>query len=88
MATRSGPGRGLRGFRLSDVPEDLRLRALDKLLKTDGSADGMLLASESFTDRVALGIAATRPSDRVYWVSKTAWDRAVKPRRRAKERAA
>jgi hypothetical protein len=62
MATRSGPGRGLRGFRLSDVPETVRLRALEKLLRTPGSVDGMLLPTPSFADRIALGVAATRPS--------------------------
>lgn len=87
MATRSGPERRLKGFRLADVPEGVRLSALDKLLKTPGSKDGLLLATVTFADRIALGVAATKPSDTVYWVSRSAWDRVMKPRR-AKGRAA
>ena len=73
-------GRRLKSFRLGDVSEEARLRALDKLLKTKGSSDGMLVASWTFTDRLALGLAARQPSDRVYWVSQEAWERVTKGR--------
>lgn len=82
MGVHAGPGRGLRSVRLSDVPEGIRLRALDKLLKTSGTQNGMLVPSQSLTDRLALGAAATHPSDRIYWVSKTAYDRVFVPRGR------
>jgi len=76
MGVRSGPERvALRSFRLGEVPESTRHRALDKLLRTHGTQNGMLVASYSLADRVALAIAAERPSDRVYWVSAAAYDR-------------
>jgi hypothetical protein len=78
MAVRSGPGRALRAVRLSEVPEQLRLRALDSLLRTPGTKDGMLVPSYSLTDRLALGAAAHRPSDKVYWVSEKAYSKVMK----------
>jgi hypothetical protein len=80
MVTRSGAGRGLRSFRLTDVPQGIRSAALDNLLRTEGSSDGMLVPSFSLSERIALGIAADRPSDRVYWVSAEAWEKASKKR--------
>jgi hypothetical protein len=83
MGVRSGSERvALRSFRLGDVPESVRLRVLDSLLRTPGTKDGMMVASVSLADRVALGIAAERPSDRVYWVSATAYDRVFAPKGR------
>lgn len=83
MATRSGPGRGsLRSVRLGDVPEVVRLTALDKLLRTPGSKDGTLMPSFTLPERLALGAAAHRPSDRVYWVSEKAYARVFKERKR------
>jgi hypothetical protein len=70
----------LKAFRLSDVPETVRLRALDVLLATEGSKDGMLVASGSLSERLQLGFAAERPSDRVYWVSASAWEKAARRR--------
>lgn len=80
MATPHRAGGGLRSFRLSEVPEGVRSAALDNLLRTDGSSDGMLVASFTLSERLALGFAAERPSDRVYWVSQAAWDKATRKR--------
>ncbi len=77
---RKAEGRRLKSFRLSDVPLGLRLAAKEKLLKTNGSADGMLVASLSFADRLKVGLAAEQPSPRVYWVSQRAWDKAMRSR--------
>lgn len=77
MATRSGTGRGLRCVRLSEVPESVRFRALDKLLVTPGSSDGMLVPTLGFADRVALGAAAANPSERPYWISRAAYERVM-----------
>lgn len=83
MGVRSGSERvALRSFRLSDVPEGIRLRALDNLLRTDGTRNGMMVATYTLSDRIALAIAAERPSDRVYWVSATAYDRVFAPKGR------
>jgi hypothetical protein len=71
--------RRLRAFRLSDVPEPIRLRAKESLLKTvGGSTDGMIVVSVNFSERLAIGIAAERPSERVYWISEAAWARESK----------
>lgn len=75
---------GLRGFRLAEVPERVRLAAYDKLLMTAGSKDGTLVRSSELVERAALSVAAVSPSDRVYWVSREAWDRVMAPRRRAR----
>ena len=81
MAVRSGSGRrGLRSFRLNEIPEAVRLDALDKLLRTEGSTDGMLLPSRSLHERLSLGAAAHRPSGRVYWISEKAWEKATRKR--------
>jgi hypothetical protein len=83
MGVRSGPERvQLRSFRLSEVPEPTRLRALDNLLTTEGSKNGMLVPTFSLADRIALAVAAERPSDRIYWVSATAYDRVFRPKAR------
>lgn len=73
-------GRRLKSFRLADIPYGVRLDAYDKLIKTDGSKDGVLVASRSLSEQVALGIAAEDPSERVYWVPLDAWESATRSR--------
>lgn len=77
----SPEGRRLKGFRLADVPLRVRQDAYDRLLKTNGSADGTLVRSDSPAEFLALGLAAEDPSDRVYWVSSEAWERVMRSRR-------
>ena len=72
---------GLVSFRLGDLPEEIRLRAKDRLLR---GADPKLPNLDSLADRVAVGIAAERPSDRVYWIPKPAWERVMLPKNRRK----
>jgi hypothetical protein len=57
--------RGLKAFRLSDVPLDIRYRAKERLLKVEPSP----------TVAVLIGLAADAPSERVYWIPAEAWDR-------------
>lgn len=79
MLGTSPTGRRLKGFRLADIPEGVRRDAYDKLIKTvDGSKDGLIVASRSLSEQVALGIAAEAPSERVYWVTQEAWERATR----------
>lgn len=56
--------RGLKAFRLSDVPPEIRERAKTRLLKI----------VDSPTERIMLGVAADAPSDRVYWIPVEAWE--------------
>lgn len=76
----SEAGRGLRSVRLGEVPIAARLAALDKLLRTPGTRDGLLVESRTLLERIALGAAAHRPSDRVYWISAKAYDRVFRER--------
>jgi predicted oxidoreductase (fatty acid repression mutant protein) len=73
-------GGRLKSVRLSDIPYGVRLDAYDKLIKTQGSKDGILVASWSLSEQVALGIAAEQPSEQVYWVPLDAWESAVRSR--------
>lgn len=82
----ASPAGRLVGVRLTEVPEPVRFRALNNLLKTDGSLDGMLIASRSISERIALGVAAASPSDRVYWIPRDAWDCVMKPKARRRRR--
>lgn len=61
-----GGGR-LRAFRLSEVPPGLRERHANRLIKQ----------SDSPIERMHLGFAAHRPTERVYMVSREAWDRVM-----------
>jgi hypothetical protein len=94
MASRSERGGRLKGFRLADVPLDLRLGAA----RTVGrGSSGALSSVAKPTDRLFarlldLGVhgdtggvkemeqVAKKPSARVYWVSLDAWERVVGPR--------
>lgn len=58
-------GRGLRSFRLSDVPFSVRYRAYERLLPD----------CENLRDQIALGIAVNSPSDKVYFVPQDVWER-------------
>lgn len=60
-------GRRLKSFRLGDVPAPLRERAKSVAIKQ----------TTDLVERIALGIAADQPSDKVYVISQTAWDRVV-----------
>lgn len=83
MSVSSIEGRRLKAFRLSEVDIVLRRRAMEAILRTPGSADGMLVAAPNkLGDRLAIGFAVENPSDRVYWVSQAAWDRVMKRRAR------
>lgn len=84
MSTSPRRGGGLQAFRLGDIPEGIRLRAKDRLLKTEGSVDGMLVATSSPLDRLRIGMAAERPSPRVYWIPREAWERVMLPKNRRK----
>lgn len=55
---------GLKAFRLSDVPLDIRLRAKDRLLKIEASP----------TVAVLIGVVTESPSATVYWIPREAWD--------------
>lgn len=79
MAT-SLPGRRLVSFRLGQIPEHVRTRAMEKLLR---GADRTLPPVVGYAERIALGVAVQDPSERVYWIPREAWDRvmAKKPRR-------
>lgn len=74
-------GGGLRAFRLGDIPEPVRLRALERLLS---GRDPKLPPVVSFSDRVSLGLVAETPSDRVYWIPRPAWERVMEPKGRRK----
>lgn len=56
--------RGLKPFRLSDVPKPIRERAKERLLKIEPSP----------TAAVMIGLACEDPSDRVYWIPAEAWE--------------
>lgn len=71
----------LKGFRLADIPKGVRLDAYDKLIKTEGSKDGLLVTSRTLSEKVDLGLAAEVPSERVCWVTLEAWERVAKSRR-------
>lgn len=60
-------GAVLKAFRLSEVPPDIRERGKAVALKRE----------DSFTERLKIGLAAERPSDRVYWISRTAWEKVM-----------
>jgi hypothetical protein len=66
MAAALTEGRhGLKAFRLSDVPPDIRERAKARLLKIEPSP----------VVAVLIGMAADAPSERVYWIPVEAWER-------------
>lgn len=80
MSVSSQAGRqGLKAFRLAEVPEGIRLRAKERLLRTPGTAHGLLMATADPLARLAIGAAAERPSERVYWISREAWERVMGP---------
>ena len=79
MSPRMEGRQRLVGFRLSDVPEPVRLSAKDKLLRAEGR-DLMVAVTRTFEERLAIGLAAEQPSDRVYWITREAWDRARQKR--------
>lgn len=64
-------GRRLKVFRLSDVPENIRLSA-------------RVIAERDFCtsplECVMVGVAADHPSDKVYAVSLEAWEKAMRKR--------
>lgn len=82
-------GYGLVAFRLSDIPIDLRKRGARTLvnrstlaLKPDEAGlkglMGTLMANiergENTTDPEVIKRVAERPSDRVYWIPRPAWN--------------
>lgn len=88
-ASLSTEGRRLRAFRLSDVPYDIRKRALrialgqsDRALPDEQSGYGGLLAKLSapaptWNQRKALELAVERPSERVYFIPMAAWQKVM-----------
>jgi hypothetical protein len=84
-----GRAHRLRAFRLSEIPYDIRKRALsialgqsDRALPDEQSGYGGLLAklsvpAPSFNQRKALELAAERPSERVYFVTVKAWEKVM-----------
>lgn len=64
----------LKGFRLSDVPEKLRQRAADHLIRRE----------DDFVKRLQIGAAARQPSNRLYFVPVQAWERVMLPKNRRK----
>lgn len=61
-------GRGLRPFRLSDLPMKIRKRGVDIAIKR----------TNGFYESLEIARVAEHPSDRVYYVSREAWDRVMK----------
>lgn len=61
---------GLTPFRLTDLPETIRQRGKDVALR----------AEDNVMERVRIGIAAERPSDRIYWVPTHAYERVMRRR--------
>lgn len=82
-------GRGLKAFRLSDIPYPIRKRAAkialaqsDRALPDEQAGYGGLLArlttpGASPAMRQAIERAAERPSDRVYYVRAEAWEKVM-----------
>lgn len=85
-------GRRLKAFRLADVPLELRERAVRSVAMSSTHAAGAEikpadhLFSRLLADRAAGGDTgdvevlrkvAREPSERVYWISKAAWDRVI-----------
>lgn len=65
-------GRRLTAFRLADIPEKIRDRALSVALRRE----------DDFMERLALGAAAQHPSARIYWVPTEAYERVMHPKNR------
>jgi hypothetical protein len=80
----SPSGRRLIAFRLDQIPEHVRVRAMEKLLR---GADRTLPTVTSYSDKIALGVAVAQPSQRVYWIPRDAWKRVMeKPPRKRRQR--
>ena len=69
MSSAPAGGGRLRVFRLTDVPLEVRARHATKLLRDENSP----------LDRVRIGLAIDRPSDRVYAIPLAAWERVMGP---------
>ena len=91
MSTSPRRGGGLHGFRLGDVPIEIRLRAAKSAARSVTQA---IPESKRPEDRLFLRLVAPElrtvdefrrvaeaPSERVYWVSVEAWDRVMKQKR-------
>lgn len=81
---------GLTAFRLSDVPLDVRLRAADRIARRSIEAIpeaphaedrlfARLLSPTGADDRDMLRRIAERPSRKVYWIPRAAWERVMRP---------
>lgn len=82
---------GLKGFRLSDVPLDIRLKAKELLLFGNGTADRVVPVVNDPFMRTEIGVVADFPSATVYWISEKAWTKVMEPkpkRSRKKKEAA
>lgn len=81
---------GLVAFRLTDVPLDLRARAANRLArKSEAALDPDLDSAASLMARLremrvgnvsdpeVIKRIAAHPSDRVYWITRSAWERVM-----------
>lgn len=80
----SPSGRRLIAFRLDQIPEHVRVRAMEKLLR---GADRTLPPVTSYSEKIALGVAVSQPSGRVYWIPADAWQKVMAPRPRKPRQA-
>jgi hypothetical protein len=72
MSTSPRPGGSLRAFRLAEIPEPIRQRGKSRAI----------LHEDNVIERLRIGLAAERPSDRIYWIPRTAWDKVMLPKNR------
>lgn len=73
---RVAEARRMVSFRLSDIPQEIRQKAVERYAKqmAEDSTDNPLRA---LGDVALVKRAAALPSDRVYWVTAEAWDRVM-----------
>lgn len=86
----NGGAKGLKSFRLSEVPYDIRVAAADALIDTVAS---VLKAAElteirSPVERADLMMAATFPSDELHWISRAGWEAVMSGRHDGTQEAA
>lgn len=82
---------GLKAFRLSDVPIEIRLRAALAVARAHREADDKVdprdrlfarlrsdaAAGGDSTETETIKQIAQAPSERVYWISRDAWERVI-----------
>jgi hypothetical protein len=78
MGTPTSRVGGLHPVRLTEVPLKLRLEEMHRLLNASDHHDLLGFGTGDLGARLQIGFAAESPSDRVYWVSRAAYEKVMR----------